>query len=86
MIRRFVVVIMATLPLAVAADIRVVEEIAAKVNGDIITRGELDEQRRDLEMALRQERHLTGVELTTAVQEESKNLLRDKIDELLFVQ
>jgi len=77
---------MATLPLAVAADIRVVEEIAAKVNGDIITRGELDEQRRDLEMALRQERHLTGVELTTAVQEESKNLLRDKIDELLFVQ
>ena len=77
---------MATLPLAVAADIRVVEEIAAKVNGDIVTRGELDEQRRDLEMALRQERHLTGVELTTAVQEESKNLLRDKIDELLFVQ
>ncbi|MGO9010108.1 MAG: peptidylprolyl isomerase [Bryobacteraceae bacterium] len=86
MIRRFVVVIMATLPLAVAADIRVVEEIAAKVNGDIVTRGELDEQRRDMEMALRQERHLTGVDLAAAVQDESKNLLRDKIDELLFVQ
>jgi hypothetical protein len=35
MIRRFVVVMMAALPLAVAADIRVVEEIAAKVNGEI---------------------------------------------------
>ena len=27
---------------AFSADIRVVEEIAAKVNGDIITRGELE--------------------------------------------
>ena len=60
MIRRFVV-LMAALPMAAAADIRVVEEIAAKVNGDIITRGELDEQRRELEMFLRQERHLAGV-------------------------
>ena len=43
MIRRFVVLMAATLAVAVAADIRVVEEIAAKVNGDIVTRGELDE-------------------------------------------
>ena len=41
-----IVVLMATaLPLAVAADVRVVEEIAAKVNGDIITRGELEKRR-----------------------------------------
>ncbi len=86
MIRRFVVVIMAAMPLAVAADIRVVEEIAAKVNGDIITRGELDEQRRDLEMVLRQDRHMAGAELSAAMAEQSKNILRDKIDELLFVQ
>jgi parvulin-like peptidyl-prolyl isomerase len=77
---------MAALPLAVAADIRVVEEIAAKVNGDIVTRGELDEQQRQLEMFLRQERHMTGVDLTTAEQQESKNFLRDKIDQLLMVQ
>jgi len=77
---------MAALPLAVAADIRVVEEIAAKVNGDIVTRGELEEQRRDLEMILRQQRNLRGVELTEAVQEESKNLLREKIDQLLLIQ
>lgn len=86
MIRRFVVVMMAALPLAVAADIRVVEEIAAKVNGDIVTRGELEEQRRELEIFLRQERHLKGVELTAAEEEESKNFLREKIDQLLLVQ
>jgi len=86
MIRRFVVVIMAALPMAVAADIRVVEEIAAKVNGDIVTRGELDEQRRELEAFLRRDRHLSGVELTSAEQEEGKNFLRDKIDQLLMVQ
>jgi parvulin-like peptidyl-prolyl isomerase len=77
---------MAALPMAVAADIRVVEEIAAKVNGDIVTRGEMEEQRRELEMFLRQQQHMTGVELATAVQEESKNFLRDKIDQLLMVQ
>ncbi len=86
MIRRFVVVMMAVLPVAIAGDIRVVEEIAAKVNGDIVTRGELEEQKRDLEMYLRQERHLKGVELTEAEQEQSKNFLREKIDQLLMVQ
>jgi parvulin-like peptidyl-prolyl isomerase len=77
---------MAVLPMAIAGDIRVVEEIAAKVNGDIVTRGELDEQRKDLEMFLRQERHLKGVELTEAEEEQSKNFLREKIDQLLMVQ
>ncbi|MGO9232246.1 MAG: peptidylprolyl isomerase [Bryobacteraceae bacterium] len=77
---------MAVLPVAIAGDIRVVEEIAAKVNGDIVTRGELEEQKRDLEMYLRQERHLKGVELTEAEQEQSKNFLREKIDQLLMVQ
>ena len=49
MFRRFVVLIAATLPMAPRRTDVVVEEIAAKVNGDIITRGELDQQRRDLE-------------------------------------
>ena len=86
MIRRFVVVMMAALSAAVAADIRVVEEIAAKVNGDIVTRGELDEERRGLEMYLTQERHLKGIELTEAEAAQSRNFLRDKIDQLLMVQ
>jgi parvulin-like peptidyl-prolyl isomerase len=77
---------MAALPLAFAADVRVVEEIAAKVNGDIVTRGELDEQKRELEMFLRQEKRLKGVELNDATAEQSRNFLRDKIDQLLMVQ
>jgi parvulin-like peptidyl-prolyl isomerase len=77
---------MAALSAAVAADVRVVEEIAAKVNGDIVTRGELDEDRRGLEVYLTQERHLKGIELTQAEEQQSKNFLRDKIDQLLLVQ
>lgn len=86
MFRRFVVFVAAGVSLAAAADVRVVEEIAVKVNGDIITRGELDEQKREMEMALRQEQKLTGAQLAAAIQEQSSNLLRDKIDELLLVQ
>src|SRR5690348_7195720 len=86
MFRRFVVLVAAGVSLAAAADVRVVEEIAVKVNGDIITRGELEEQKRETEMALRQEQKLTGAQLAAAIQEQSGNLLRDKIDELLLVQ
>ena len=40
--------------MASAADIRIVEEIICKVNGDIITKGEMERQHQTLEMALRQ--------------------------------
>jgi len=85
MFRRFVVLIVAALPLAFAADVRVVEEIAAKVNGDIITRGELDQRRKDIEQQLRGE-GLTGQRLSQAVTEYSSQALMEKIDELLLVQ
>jgi peptidyl-prolyl cis-trans isomerase SurA len=68
-----------------AADIRVVEEIAAKVNGDIITRGELEQTRKDLEQALKQE-GLKGDQLQKALGEAQANALRDQIDQLLLVQ
>ncbi|MDR3700668.1 MAG: peptidylprolyl isomerase [Candidatus Sulfopaludibacter sp.] len=83
---RFVVLLMAGAAFATAADVRVVEEIAVKVNGDIITRGELTEQMRELEMYLRQEQKLSGPALQSALQEQSKDMLREKIDELLLVQ
>jgi parvulin-like peptidyl-prolyl isomerase len=75
----------ATLPVAVAQNTRVVEEIAAKVNGDIITRGELEQTRRDIEQQLRAE-GTTGTKLTDAVRAYSANALRDQIDQLLLVQ
>jgi peptidyl-prolyl cis-trans isomerase SurA len=68
-----------------AADLAVVEEIVAKCNGDIITRGDLDRSRKQLIEALRHE-GLTGDPLEKALQEQEKNLLRDRIDQLLLVQ
>src|ERR1041384_3722297 len=85
MFRRYALLIAATIPLAVAADVRVVEEIAAKVNGDIITRGELDTQRRDLEKGLRGE-GLSGAKLQDELKVYAANALRDHIDQLLLVQ
>jgi len=85
MLSRYVVIMAAAIPLAFAADVKVVEEIAAKVNGDIITRGELEQTRREIEQQLRQE-GLSGQKLTEAVNQYSSNALREKIDELLLVQ
>jgi parvulin-like peptidyl-prolyl isomerase len=68
-----------------AADLAVVEEIVAKCNGDIVTRGDLDHSRKQLIEALRHE-GLTGPALEQTLQEQEKNLLRDRIDQLLLVQ
>ena len=65
--------------------VRVVEEIAAKVNGDIVTRGELAEKDKEIEGSLRAQ-GLTGTKLSDAIQENSANALRDEIDQLLLVQ
>jgi parvulin-like peptidyl-prolyl isomerase len=73
------------MPLAIPADVKVVEEIAAKVNGDIITRSELEQSRRDLEAGLRQE-GLTGAKLQEELRNYAANALRDQIDQLLLVQ
>jgi parvulin-like peptidyl-prolyl isomerase len=72
-------------PFVFGADVKLVEEIAAKVNGDIITRGELDQQRRDLEKSMRAE-GMTGQKLQDALREYDQNSLRDHIDQLLLVQ
>jgi len=71
--------------LALAADVKVVEEIVAKVNGDIVTRGELDRSR----LALANMAKMEGVppeKLADMLKERQKNILRDQIDQLLLVQ
>ena len=68
-----------------AADLAVVEEIVAKCNGDIITRGDLDRSRRELIESLRAS-GVTGVELEQQLTDREKNLLRDKIDQLILAQ
>jgi parvulin-like peptidyl-prolyl isomerase len=65
--------------------VRVVEEIVAKVNSDIVTRGELAKQRLELEAGLRQQ-GLVGDALQSAINARISDTLRDQIDQLLLVQ
>src|ERR1035438_2240312 len=86
MFRRFVVLIVSSLAVGFAADnVKVVEEIAAKVNGDIITRSELAKKRQDIEAEAKRQ-GLSGARLQQAVNEVIANALRDEIDTLLLVQ
>ncbi len=71
--------------LATASDVVVVEEIVAKVNGDIVTRIDLERSRLQL-LAELEQRKLTGPALEQALAERSKDLLRDRIDQLLLIQ
>jgi len=67
------------------ADVALMEEIICKVNGDIITRGEMAFDKKTIESELRQQ-GLSGARLTEQLNEQSKNQLREKIDQLLLVQ
>src|SRR5947209_5017781 len=71
--------------LVAGADISLIEEIVAKVNGDIITRGDLERGRRTIETELRAQ-GAKGPQLEQAIEEGSKNVLREKIDNLLLIQ
>jgi peptidyl-prolyl cis-trans isomerase SurA len=80
------------LSMAIAADVpkvTIVEEIIAKVNGSIITRGELLQEQKQTSEEMRQQgpqEGYTGARLEEAIAERDKNILRDKIDQLLLVQ
>jgi parvulin-like peptidyl-prolyl isomerase len=82
---KFWVCMLITSGLSFGADVAVVEEIVAKVNGDIITRGDLMHSRIELEGALRQQ-GVTGDAYKQAVEEHGKDILRERIDQLLLVQ
>ena len=81
---RFFLVSILACGMACAADIRIVEEIICKVNGDIITKGEMERQHQTLEVALRQE-GMSGLRLQEAMRDREKDILRDQIDQLLLV-
>jgi parvulin-like peptidyl-prolyl isomerase len=68
-----------------AADTITVEQIVAKVNGDIITRTDLNRARREMEANLRQ-RGLTPQQVAEAMKQGEKDLLRERIDNLLLIQ
>lgn len=71
-----------TLPIFSAVE--VLDEIVCKVNGEIITRSDLEKDRKGLEDQLRAQ-GLSGARLQEAVDKEAPNLLRERIDDLLLV-
>jgi len=65
-------------------DVKVVEEIVAKVNGNIITRGELQKMHTLIEAELRKQGK-SGDELSKELKTMEADALREKIDQLLLV-
>jgi parvulin-like peptidyl-prolyl isomerase len=64
---------------------KVVEEIIAKVNGNIVTRGQLEKDRAQVEAEIR--RQAAGrPDLEKMVEQAGKDQLRNEIDQLLLVQ
>src|SRR5208283_418446 len=66
------------------ASARIMERIIARVNNEIITQHQFDEEQGKLREQLAQQ--FSGAELDAQVRDQSKNLLRDLIDESLMVQ
>ncbi len=69
-----------------AADIppSVIEEIVAKVNGDIITRGDLVRARKDMEDQLRAE-GTPPITIENTMKERGPDIFRDRIDRILLI-
>ncbi len=63
---------------------RVVDRIIARVNAEIITQRQFEREREDLRTQLAEQ--LSGAQLETQFLEQSKDLLRDLIDQALMVQ
>jgi len=82
---RLFLLMSAAMAAATAAEVRVVEEIVAKVNGDIITRGEIEQTRQALAAQLKRD-GITGARLQEALKQQEKDALREQIDQMLLVQ
>ena len=87
MVRKATILAAGMIALAVASNLgaaRIVERIIARVNNEIITQRQFDRDRQQLRARLAGD--YSGVELEVQVREQSKNLLRDMIDQDLMVQ
>jgi peptidyl-prolyl cis-trans isomerase SurA len=79
----FVAALLLAVP--VFAAVEVMDEIVCKANGDIITRTDLEKDRKNLENDLRTRAGLSGVRLQEEVKKRMSDLLRNRIDQLLLV-
>ncbi len=83
--RKLLVWVCATAIVAPAADVTIVEEIVCKVNSSIVTRNDLEHDRRDAENEFRHQ-GLTGRSLQDTLDLAMKGALRQRIDRLLLIQ
>jgi parvulin-like peptidyl-prolyl isomerase len=70
---------------ALAADVKVVEQIVAKVNNEIITLGDLDKERQQMLAELKRQQ-MPEAKFEETAKQNSNDVLRNKIDMLLLVQ
>jgi peptidyl-prolyl cis-trans isomerase SurA len=70
---------------AFAADAKVVEQIVAKVNNEIITMGELERSRKQIEAELKRQQ-VPQDRFQQLLKQAETDLLRDRIDQMLLVQ
>jgi parvulin-like peptidyl-prolyl isomerase len=64
---------------------KVVDQIIAKVNGDIVSQDEVKNLSREAQQELKAQ-NVSGAQLQQAIEDRQKNALRDRIDELLLAQ
>lgn len=68
-----------------ADNFKVVDQIVARVNGDIVSQDELQRLRQELAQAMRGQNG-PGAPSPADIAQREKNVLRDRIDELLLIQ
>ena len=83
--RRYIIMGIAAACLARGAEISVVDEIIAKVNGDIITRNDYEHSRKQIETTLRQQQGVSVTRMNQDIADAEKNILRERIDQLLLI-
>ena len=71
---------------SLGADIVIVEEIIAKINGDILLRSEYDATIQELRMSVRNTKNLNEEQKQETLEKRQKDSLRDLIDRRLMVQ
>jgi peptidyl-prolyl cis-trans isomerase SurA len=85
--KRFAVAIALTIAVSVPAVAqKVISQIAAKVNKDIILASELKRAEEDIHSELVEQQKLKGPQLQQAMEARSKDILRDLIDKYLILQ
>jgi peptidyl-prolyl cis-trans isomerase SurA len=67
------------------ANVVIVDEIVARVNGDIVSQDELERLTRELAQELKAHQEM-GSQFDQDFQKRQKDILRDRIDELLLIQ